>query len=280
VNGGPWVDWKSTTSSSATFDNFAPNGAVVDFRTWADDNAGNVESTPSNPQTSTRIVSQAPVVNIAPLPIYTFAPNFTVSWSAGASPVAVTGFDLEYQVNGGAWINLLSNTTQTSYQFTNAQNDVVYGFRARARDVAGNVGVLPPDAQTQTTVVLNPTARMVPFNPDLINGSSPITTSFTLNWTGSTPPGTQIVSYQIYSRVFNLQGQQLQPWQLWQTYDGGFTTGTYSVTLGSGIYQFEATATNNLGQTTPVTQQPEAVMIVDLDSTISTQAILPYISGN
>jgi hypothetical protein len=280
VNGGPWVDWKSTTSSSATFNDFAPNGAVVDFRTWADDNAGNVERTPSNPQTFTIIVSQAPVVNFAPLPVYTYASNFTITWSASASPVPVTGYDVQYQLNGGQWIDLLSNTTQTSFQFANAQNDGVYGFRARARDAAGNVGVFPANPQVQTTVVLFPTARMVQFNPNIINSSSPVTTTFTLNWVGATPPGTTIVSYQIYSRVFDFNGVQLQPWKLYETVLGSSTSTVYTPTLGNAFYEFEATATNNQGQTTPVTQQPEAIMVVDLDDTFSLQSILPYITGN
>ena len=144
----------------------------------------------------------------------------------------------------------------------------------------GNVGSFPTSSQAQTTVVLFPIARVTPFNPNVINSTSPVTTSFTLNWTGSTPPGTTITSYTIYSRVFNLQGQQLQPWQLWQTFDGSFSSASYPIGLGNGIYEFEASATNNQGQTTPVTQQPEAIMIVDLDDTFSIRSILPYISGN
>lgn len=280
VNGGPWVDWKSTTQSSETFSNYAPNGAIVDFRTWADDNAGNVENTPSGPTTSTIIVSQAPIVNMTPLPTYTNAPSFMVSWTPGSTPVGVAGYDLQYQINGGPWADLLVATLQTSYQFVNAQNEATYGFRARARDVLGNVGAFPPGAQVQTTVVLFPIAKVVPFNPNIINSTSPVTTSFTVNWTGSTPPGTTITSYTIYSRVFDLQGQQVQPWIAWQAFEGSVTSAPYTIQLGNGIYQFEATATNNLGETTPVLQQPEGIMIVDLDDTIDVRTILAYVSGD
>lgn len=281
INGGSWVDWKSTTETSSTFNNFAPNGAIVGFRTYADDNVGNVEKTPSGATTTTIIVSQAPPVTMAPLPTYTNASSFTVSWTPGGTPVGVTGYDLQYQANSGAWVDLLVNSNQTSYQFTNAQNEVTYGFRVRARDTLGNIGAWPGAAQAVTTVVLFPIAKVTPFYPNIIQSTSPVTTSFTVNWTASTPPGTFITSYVIYSRVSNLQGVVVQPWQVWQTInDGAITNAVYTIGLGDGIYDFEATATNNMGQTTPVSGQPEATMIVDLGDTFKVQNILPYVSGN
>jgi hypothetical protein len=252
----------------------------VDFRTWADDNAGNTEATPSSPQTSTIIVSQAPPVTFTPLPQYTYGSSFTVNWSGGSSPVGVVGYDVQYQVNDGPWIDLVVASPQTSYQFTNAQNESTYGFRARSRDALGNVGTYPAGAEVSTTVVLFPIARITPFFPNIINSTSPVTKTFTVNWTGSTPPGTQITSYQIYVRVFNLQGVQQQPWTLWRTFDGTVTSTTYDVKFGNGIYDFEATATNNLGETTPFSQQPESTMIVDLDDTIDVRTILPLVYGN
>ena len=195
--------------------------------------------------------------------------------------MGVAGYDLQYQANSGSWVDLLVNSKQTSYQFVNAQNEVTYGFRVRARDTLGNIGAWPGAAQAVTTVVLYPIAKVTPFYPNIIQSTSPVTTSFTVNWTSSTPPGTFITSYVIYSRVRNLQGVIVQPWQVWQTInDGGATNAVYTIGLGDGIYDFEATATNNLGQTTPVTGQPEATMIVDLGDTFKVQNILPYSSGN
>jgi hypothetical protein len=280
INGGPWVDWKSTTSPSATFDNFAPNGAAVVFRTWADDNAGNVEQTPSSGQTGTTIVSQAPAVTFTPLPQYTNGSSFQLSWSAGSTPATVTSYDVQYQVNGGAWMDLITQTPQTTFQFTNGQNEQTYGFRARARDNLGNVGQYPPGVQTQTTVVLFPLARMDPFNPDLINSSSPVTTSFTLNWEGQTPPGTNITEFDVFYRVYGLDGVLLRDWARWRQFEGGVTNATFPIALGNGIYQFEVTATNNQGQTTPRTGNPEAVMVVDRDDTISIRAFLSIVFGN
>ncbi len=279
INGGAWVDWKSTTDTSYLFNNFAPNGSFVDFREYADDNAGNIEPKPNGPQTTTTIVSQAPAVTFNPLPTFTYTANFTVNWSAGATPVGVAGYDVQYQVNGGPWLELLSGSPLISYTITNAQSEQAFGFRARARDTLGNAGQFPPGAQVQTTVVLYPIAKMTPFTPNIITSTSLVTTSFTLNWTGSTPPGTTINSYEIYYRVFDFQGTQVQPWTLWQTFGGTVNSAPFPIDLGNGIYAFEAAATNTQGQTTPVTGIPEATMLVDRDDTIQPKTYMSYISS-
>lgn len=283
VNGGSWVDWKSTTATSATFDVSVANGARVDFRVNADDNAGNVERRPDNPQASTVVITQAPAVVFTPLPPITNVPSFTINWSATNAPIGVASYDVQYQINGGAWLDLLVQTAQTSYFFSNPASGTTYGFRARARDTAGNVGAFPSAAQTQTTVELFPNAHMVPFNPNLINSSSPVTTSFTLNWTGSTPPSTTITQYKIYYRVYNLQGVLLQNWDVnapWQTVnDGATTSASFPVAQlgwGNGIYQFQATAVNAVG-VTPFTDIAEATMLVDLGNTIQPQKYMPTI---
>jgi hypothetical protein len=278
INGGAWVDWKSTTGTSATFDNFAPNDAVVDFRVRADDNAGNVERFPSSPQASTRVISQAPVVTMTPLPAITNAASFTINWLATSAPGGIASYDVQWQVNNGAWMDLMMGTTQTSYTVTGAQSEFTYGFRARGRDRLGNAGNFPASPQAQTTVVLFPIAKMVPFNPAIINSSSPVTTSFPMFWTGNTPPGTTITQYQIHYRVRDLTGVELQPWTVWQTFPGTITSATFPVALGNGVYDFEATATNNLGQTTPFVGKAEATMVVDLGDTIKPKLFLPQAS--
>lgn len=277
INGGAWVDWKSTTATSATFDNFAFNGARVDFRVHADDNVGNVEQTPSNPQASTVVISQAPTIVFTPLPPVTNVSSFTVNWLGTNAPGGVASFDIQYQINGGAWADLLVGTTQTSYFFTNAQSGLVYGFRGRARDNIGNVGIYPSVAQTQTSVELYPNARMVPFNPNIIQANSPVTTSFTLNWTGSTPAGSTITQYQIRRRMSTFTGQEVRPWEVWQSFDGTVNSASYTIDLGVGVYQFEAIAFNSIGQATPITGLPEATMIVDLDNTFKPNAYMPTI---
>lgn len=275
VNGGSWVNWhESTTRTSDTFSFSVPNGARVDFRVWADDNAGNVENTPSNPQVSTVVIGQAPEVIFTPLPATTNTPSFTVNWTATADPDGVANFDIQYQVDGGAWIDLLVQTTQTAYLFTNVQNGQTYGFRGRARDNLGNVGQYPATAQTQTTVTLLPQASVTPFNPSIITSTSPVTTSFIVNWIGSAPASAPITGYTIWYQVTSLTGAVLQPWTQWQSFAAGVTSANFTPTFGSALYSFEATATNEFGSS-PFTGQANAAMIVDLNDTIKPQMYLP-----
>lgn len=277
VNGGGWVDWKSTTGTSATFDNLAPSDSWVEFRVFADDNAGNTERRPSNPQAATRVISQAPVVTMTPLPAITNAANFVINWVATSAPGGIASHDVQWQINNGGWADLLVGTTQTSFTVTGAQSEFTYAFRVRGRDRLGNVGSFPATPQAQTTVVLFPIARMTPFQPNIINSTSPVTTAFTLRWTGNTPPNTIITQYQIHFRVRNFAGGQVQPWTVWQTLDGSVTSASFPITLGNGIYEFEATATNNLGQTTPFAGKAEATMIVDLNDTIKPNEFMPVV---
>lgn len=277
INNGGWVDWKSTTATSATFDNLASNDSWVEFRVYADDNAGNTERRPSNPQAATRVISQAPVVTMTPLPAVTHSANFVINWVATSAPGGIVSYDVQWQINNGGWADLLAGTTQTSFTVTGAQSEYTYAFRVRGRDRLGNVGAFPSLPQAQTTVVLYPIARMAPFNPNLINSSSPVTTSISLFWTGNTPPGTTITQYQIHFRARNLSGVQVQPWTVWRTFDGTVTNATFPIALGNGVYEFEATATNNLGQTTPFAGKAEAVMIVDLGDTIQPQKFMPAV---
>lgn len=278
INGGAWVDWKSTTSTSATFDNYAPNGSTVDFRVYADDNAGNVEAKPKNPQATTRIVSQAPVVTMTPLPAVTNASSFTIQWNATSALIGVASYDVQWQINNGGWADLLAGTTQTSYAVANAQSEYTYAFRVRARDRVGNVSAYPAVPQASTTVVLYPIATMTTFNPNIINANSPVTTSFTLRWTGNTPPGTVITQYQIHYRVRDFSGAIVQNWSVWQTFDGSLTNVTFPIQLSNGLYDFEATATNDKGQTTPFAGKAEATMIVDQNNSIQPRAYMPQVA--
>jgi hypothetical protein len=222
------------------------------------------------------VVSQAPEVIFSPLPATTTQPSFTVSWNATADPDGIGSFDIQYQVNGGAWIDLLVQTAQTSYLFTNVQSGQTYGFRGRARDNLGNVGEYPAAAQTQTTVTLLPQASVTPFNPNIINSTSPVTTSFTVNWSGTSPASAPITQYQIYYQVTGLTGGVLQPWTLWQDVGANVTSAVFTPTLGSAVYSFAATATNQFG-TSPLPAQANTAMILDLNDTIQPQMYLPIV---
>jgi hypothetical protein len=279
VNNQPWQHFtdRSSHETSHVFNRDVPNGATVSFRIHADDHAGNVEKTPSGAQATTRVINQAPDVVFTALPEWTHASDFMIHWSAPDAPGGVQSYDVQWQIDGGPWQDMLSHTQQTSANFPSAQNDHVYGFRARARDGLGNEGAYPRQAQVQTTVVLYPIAKAVQPSPNIIHSTSPVTTSFTLHWMGKTTPDTTITQYHIKYVVYNLRGKVVQPWSDWKTFDARVTSAKFEFNHGDAIYEFEATATNNRGETTPFTAKAEAIMILDLKDTIDPLVYLPIV---
>ena len=269
---------QSGGTKSHEFNRDVPNGATVQFRVHADDKAGNVEKTPSQAQATTRVITKAPTVTFNPLPTWTHATSFTVSWYATDALVGVSSYDIQYQVGSDGWKDLITQTQQTSFTFTGGLNETVYSFRGRARDSIGNEGTYPRQAGAETTVVLYPIAKVAAFNPNIIQSTAPVTKTFMINWSGQNTPDTWIVSFQIHFQVSDFRGQVVQGWKDWKSFAGNVTSAEFPIEAGDGIYQFEATATDNLNQTTPFTGKVESSMIVDLADTFKTKEFLPSIA--
>jgi hypothetical protein len=282
VDNSGWQLWTEQASGTKShdFNRDVPNGAMVAFRIHADDKAGNMEKTPGSAQASTRVISKAPTVVFTALPQWTHAANINLSWGATDAPLGVSSYDVQYQVNNdGVWHDLLVQTQQTATVFPNAQNESVYSFRARARDSIGNEGSYPRTPQAQTTVVLYPVAKMGAFSPNVLHSTAPITTSFTLSWSGKETPDTTITKYQIQYQVLDFAGRIVQPWKAFGEYGGTVTSATFPIELGDGIYQFEATATDSMGHSTPFAAKAEATMVVDLADTVQPREFLPIVSA-
>jgi len=108
---------------------------------------------------SFRIDRTAPIVAFIPPGSFQTGTNFTVSWR-GLDPTPGSGLG-RYDVQvadglTGAWTDWLTNTDLTSAPYV-GQRGHTYGFRARARDVAGNQSDYPPSAQilVQVSPVVN-----------------------------------------------------------------------------------------------------------------------------
>jgi hypothetical protein len=276
INGSSWHRWKNqTTSTLNRFQNWANNGDFVEFRARATDNAGNVQAM-GNPQANTRIDTQPPAVNVIPLPPTTGSQFFTLSWSGTDNLSGVANYDVQWRENGGDWHMLLEQTTLTSFQITGAQSGVTYDFRLRATDNVGNSGEWPDFPQTSTTVVTGATATVRPFNPNILKPTAPVTTSFTVNWTGTAAAGTTIASYEIF---FQFNGGQ---WRLWNNFPASQTSAQFafpSFSLGDGAYGFEAIAITSTGQRENQTSTAEATMLVDLADRIAPTAYMPRINS-
>lgn len=258
ANGGGWQNWQTaTTNTSATFT--GTNGILYEFRARAVDNANNFEAFPNTPQTGTTVDTIAPTASVNALPQFTFSNNFTVFWTGTDALSGIATYDVEFQVDGGQWQVLVSNTPQTSHAITNAIEGATYGFRARAVDRAGNVQPFSSNAQAQTTVSLgDPQANIVPFNPSIA-----VQNSFVVQWVGAAAPGSTIVSYDVQVRFNN------GPWQNWRT-NFGQTSDTYTATQGDGVYAFQVRARdsqNRLGE-----------FVGGIGSTIAVDVEAPFIT--
>lgn len=191
----------------------------------------------------------APVVTVNPLPAIV-GRTFTVSWSGsdpGGSGLAY--YDVQYRIDGGDWVDWLTEVTFTSQEFSDGRNGRRYEFRARGVDNAGNREEWG-DPEAVTTVDTQPPATHVNPLPAIVGVNS-----FTVSWTGS-DSGAGIQYYDVRYRVDS------GAWQLWQQQ----TTATSAVFVapGDGLYAFEARAVDNRGQVEDFAGQPEASTIVDM----------------
>ncbi len=282
INGGSWVNWRNRTPSDTfTFRGWAPNNAFVDFQVQAADNAGNLGAW--SPIVSTRIDAEPPVAAVNPLPQFTFFPNFIVTWSGTDNLSGIASYNLQASINDSDWLLLLSETQTTSFQVTGAQFGDKLEFRVQAIDNVGNVQSWSPNAQATTTVFDQPIAVVQPFNPSLIQSTSPVTNVIPVRWSGFFAPGTTIVSYELRYRYTSFTGAT-GPWRTWTSFPGTTAAADFdyaALGLGDGFYEFFALATNSIGQTQ--TFDPAsgtgASVVLDLNDTIQPGSHMPIISN-
>jgi hypothetical protein len=197
----------------------------------------------------------APTASVQALP--GFSPGeFVVRWSgqdlapSGCAPSGIANFDVEYRVNGGAWVQWRNRTTSTQFTFRNlAPNNAFVEFRARATDRAGNVGAFTgPQASTRVdtqppVATVNPLPQWTPFS------------SFVVTWGGSDNLS-GIATYDIEFAIDNGS---------WQMLIEGTTQTSYQVTgaVAGQTYRFRARATDNVGNSGswPATEQAETFVL-------------------
>ena len=281
VNGGSWVNWRNrTTTDNFGFRREAPNNSTVEFQVQAADNAGNLGAW--SPIVSTRIDSEPPVASVNPLPEFTIFQSFTVSWSGTDNLSGIASYDLQMSRNDGDWVDLVTQTQATSFQVTGANFGDKLEFRVRATDNAGNVQAWSPNAQARTIIFNQPVAVVLPFNPSIIQSTAPVTNVIPVRWTAFVAPGTSVATFQLRFRYTDFDGV-VGPWTTWDTFPGTTLSADFDYAarnLGNGIYEFSATAVNNIGQPQPApVDGTNASVILDLDDLIHPEEFLPII-GN
>ncbi|MEZ4515631.1 MAG: fibronectin type III domain-containing protein [Chloroflexota bacterium] len=173
-----------------------------------------------------------PVSSVNGLPQYSPA-NFTVSWSGTDNQSGIKYYDVQMRQNGGNWVDWRAQVTETSTNFTGGQNGVLYEFRCRAVDNAGNIEPWPSNAQAGTTVDTQPPSASVQGLPQF---SDP---NFTVTWMG-TDNLSGIKNYDVQYR------QNGGSWTNWQTAVTS-TSAQFPGGNDGSLYEFRARATDNAG---------------------------------
>lgn len=150
---GAWTDWlKNTVSKSGQYP--GKGGTTYYFRVRSRDKADNVENWPAGHDTFTTVENLLPVSNISNLSPFTrYNSDLIVNWGGndpGGSGIA--NYDVQYRVNGNAWNNWHTDTTETSDTLGNIQPGEVIDFRVRATDRAQNAGTWHNANGSQTII--------------------------------------------------------------------------------------------------------------------------------
>ena len=272
VNGGSWVAWQTqTTNTSATIES-AANGRLYEFRARAVDNAGNAQPF-GIVQASTRIDTVAPVAEVVDMDAYTFSSFFLVQWIGSDNLSGIASYDVQWRTSNGNWQTLITNTPDTSFQFTGGQNRTTYEFRARARDEVGNVQPFSDEAQTETTVFTHADATVLPFEPLILKPTAAVTETFSVEWSFDAGPTTPKET-RIYYRYDHGQ------WTLWDIFPYPTLSADFpwdGLGFGDGIFEFEAVAINTINQIEPRQMRSEAAIWVDMADVVQRRSFLPLI---
>jgi hypothetical protein len=253
VNNGSFIKWlDGVTYTSAQFNAASlgiGNGSVVGFRTQAIDYYGN--KTPAGNATAvTTISSIEPTAYLNPLPTWTTSTNFQVGWNGNAQGgPSITGYNFEVNVNNGGWSRLLTNTPQTSYQYSGATGNN-YQFRVQASNNSG-ASFGPWSAVVSTSVDNTPPTSTMNALPQYTTS-----TSFWVSWSGA-DSGSGVASY-------NLQ-YQLGSGSWVTLINNTPQTSFYMQNAQTGKYGFRVQAVDHAGnvQAWPASAQASTAVLVN-----------------
>jgi hypothetical protein len=196
-----------------------------------------------------------PEVRVDALPVYS-PRTFNVSWTNfGDEDIAY--YDIQYRVDGGGWVNWLTEVDPdiTSADFT-GMDGRTYEFRARGVDDAGNAEPFAGAEAATTVDAAAPVTTVQPL-PPLTNDAS-----FTVSWETEEDDGSNDGSPIAYYDVqYRFNGGDWVPWQQ-QTLA---TSATFTAQR-DGYFEFEARAADGVGNIEPFNNQPEADIMVDMES--------------
>lgn len=146
-----------------------------------------------------------PPTAVAPLPAVSPSP-FTVVWGgADEGPAGLTHYDIQVQLDGGAWADWLTNTQELAAIYE-AKGGTRVAFRSRGTDAAGNVEAWPAQPDAVTTVESQPPlSSMSPLAP-FSRAGEPIP----LHWRGHDVGPSGMGGFQVQFR------RGAEGWTIWK----------------------------------------------------------------
>jgi parallel beta-helix repeat protein len=259
--------------SSGSFNFTASEGdGSYSFYSIATDQAGNVQSNPASPNTTTQLDTTAPTSQ-ASSPQYAKSPNLSVSYTAADGGTGVAAVDLYAlgPADRGYTKVASSNAASGSFNYTASEGDGPYRFYTVATDQAGNVQAPPasPNATTQLDTA-----------PPTSKAASPQTStspSLTVSYTASDNSGgsglsevdlyAQGPSDSSYAKVASA------------TTPGASGAFTYSATEGNGSYSFYTIAIDTAGNVQAAPTTPDSTTAVNTAAPTS-QATSPQTANS
>jgi len=159
LNYGDWVSlmWDSKHPNSAGMQLLADTwyASILGYYSWL-----NEETEP-------------PTAWVSSLPAQTECGVGNVTWSGqdNLTPADQLVYDVQMNINGGAWTDWMVNTTATGSGYTGDRFGDILGFRVRARDLVGNVGewsdplytIITDGDPPQASMDAMPVAQLPPF---------------------------------------------------------------------------------------------------------------------
>jgi hypothetical protein len=131
LNSGAWQTYSTT---------FVVTDGVHTLECQSTDRAGNQDALQSH---IVRVDTTPPTATVDLLTPYQTALTFTVSWSGTDALSGIASFDVQARDGDQPWTDWLTATTALSATFEGLDGHTFY-FRARARDVLGNLGSYAP----------------------------------------------------------------------------------------------------------------------------------------
>ncbi len=212
-----WGDWVAATSGVTTTTTWNVSGEGANKPVY-------LRLRDVNDQVATVVTGTVNVDLTKPASTITALPatspaNISFSWSGSDALSGVSTYDVQVRAGmGGSWTDVLSNTTNTSTDYTGT-NGIAYCFRARASDMAGNVEDWPPDYDTFTVVDTD-----APNGTVVINGGAANTNGTSVTLTLSASDSSSSVAQMSFSNDGST-------WSGWQAYA---TSASWSLAMGDG----------------------------------------------